>query len=1432
MVQKYPAHNSLLPFFLAWQIEPNDFNYNINFSYQLPDDSYTDLIILKLQELINYKPYLRQTFMLENSTLMGCIHEHLPAEVCFFTSSTSEFPQLEKSLTKQIHHISEKSSIKLNIIRFNDKNDCIILFNIHHIIMDGLSLSNFITELNSLLAGEKIITESTDEYIRKISDQASLKQADSLIELEGYMKEVKRIADGISYPPRNKEILFYTEIFPEEIMINLENFSIQNQISKYNLMLLAWGVFIAKLYNQKYSLVNYPVSVRTDKSLDGCLLNIVTLPIDFSQNNNYLLLIHDWKKNIDMFKKAAKIKASEISNISGISSFINANVKNDILIIENQHYIMKNYPQIAGANLSIRYREQKGICYFTCDIHSTLFPEYFNASLLKRFFNFLNKLLVNPSKIFSLVDLTFTEEKIRLLYDFNKTAAFYPKNKTIIDLFEEQVIKTPDKTAIVYENIKLTYSELNERANQLAHHLRNFFQVKPEDLIALVLDRNENMIITILGVLKSGAAYVPIDPALPEEKISYILDDTRTNVILTDQASKNKLKFKRKNKYELIIDSQEAQVMLGNQIKINPSQTVTPNNLAYIIYTSGTTGIPKGVMIEHGNVINTIFSINKIYKNKQKKDILKIAAFSSYAFDVSVGEFFIPLFNGYELHILSNSTKQDVVKISEYLNSFKINYIYLPPVLLALFPKIEYPSLQGIIYAGEPCDIRTGLYWSKKHKLYNYYGPTETAIYATGLQIKNDEVNLIGKPISNTTAYVLDNDLNPLPIGITGELFISGNGVGRGYLNQNKLTTEKFIVNPFSIRKNETAEKSHLLYKTGDLARWLPNGNLEYIGRNDFQVKIRGYRIELGEIENILIRHLQIQQAVVLLKNQLINNKNDKFIVAYYVSDHQIDESDLYDYCKIKLADYMIPSIFIHLNKIPLTINGKIDVKSLPEPTFQNIDHYVIPENEHEELICAEFANTLGLIQVGANSDFFRLGGNSIKAINLVAQLQVNHNINISISDIYNLKTPRNIAKKILFNRKNLNKYLEKIKNSYLKENIKTTPEEILNRIRQYTDSIPDTLKNYQKKLISTVLLTGATGFLGCNLLKEILKSTNYNVYLLVRSSSHENAYERINKKFQFYFNQSLDSIRNIRLFVFSGDIEKDHFTLSPSEYQTLTSKIDCIIHAAALTKHYGEPEKFYSANVQATINLLEFCKLTQHKNFHYVSTISVLSEDFLTNRDRTTFTEDDTPNEENLFNLYVKTKYQGEKSVIQYREFGISSSIYRVGNLAFAAKNSRTQENSEENGFLNRIKCILNMGIIAKEIGVIEISPVDLTAEAIVKLFDKNELQNQTYHVFNPYSFDLTTLFSKHTFLNVKIVTIHQFIDTIYEKLKDPNQRPLIVKFLTHQGWLNENYNPLAAPKIIQDRTNAILQRLGFKWMPIEEEAFIRCFEKEVEIV
>ena len=563
-----------------------------------------------------------------------------------------------------------------------------------------------------------------------------------------------------------------------------------------------------------------------------------------------------------------------------------------------------------------------------------------------------------------------------LVYDYNKTEKEFPKDKTIHQLFEEQVARTPNNIAVVFEEKQLTYHELNSKANQLAHYLHHHYNTKIDDIICLLLERSEWMIIVILGVLKSGAAYCPISPEYPEERILFILQDTQPKCLITNCKLKiENVQFPIVN----VIDEELLKVLYSLTINHLPL-IISPHALAYIIYTSGTTGNPKGVMVEHKNVVNLLYAtayilypINQTY--------LRATAFTSYQFDVSVSEFLSPLVQGGELHIFNDLAIRNITFLSQYVIEKSINYLYIPPVLLSQLPQHIYPELKHIIYAGEPCNRNIANDWSKNYLLFNYYGPTESTIYALGKQINIDEVEQIGKPIYNIKAYLLNTKLQVVPIGSIGELYIGGDGVARGYLNRPELTAERFIKNPFQTEEEKKQNKNERIYKTGDLVRMLSDGNIEYIGRNDFQVKIRGYRIELGEIE-IRIQGFQtrieglkdeqvIEQAVVL-----VNDKGDnKYLVGYFVAKEQVDIEELRSYLSKQLPDYMVPTGLVQIEQMPLTVNGKLDRKYLLDIQYHTAKELIVPHTTIEKELRAIWAKILGIEEedISISDSFFSL---------------------------------------------------------------------------------------------------------------------------------------------------------------------------------------------------------------------------------------------------------------------------------------------------------------------------------------------------------------------------------------------------------------------------------------------------------------------------
>ncbi|EKD45764.1 MAG: hypothetical protein ACD_69C00150G0001, partial [uncultured bacterium] len=611
----------------------------------------------------------------------------------------------------------------------------------------------------------------------------------------------------------------------------------------------------------------------------------------------------------------------------------------------------------------------------------------------------INELVTADLKHFNILNQAQYQ---KIVIDYNKTERDYPKDKTVHQLFEEQVLKTPDNIAVVYEDKKLTYKELNQKANQLANYLRANYKIKPDDLIVLCLDRSEQMLIAILGVLKAGGAYVPVDPNYPNDRIGYILCDTKAKIALTNDIYTKRLqdsiKQKAKNINIIALDSKKINIKLASEKSGNLAIPTTSNNVIYVIYTSGTTGNPKGVLVEHHSVVNYIIYLIGYNKLDSKSIGSQFAALS---FDASVPEIYPMLLSGGALYIVPDRDKPDPAKTNNFFNKNRITQAFLPTKFAELFLELKNSSLTNLLVAGE----RLEKFIEQPYRVSNGYGPTEATVHTTNFIVDKQYKNIpIGKPINNVKCYLVDNHLNLLPIGAIGELMIGGESLARGYFNRPDLTEQKFISNPFQTKEEKSQNKNSRLYKTGDLVRMLSDGNLEYISRNDSQVKIRGYRIELGEIENKLMSYPEIKQVVVLVKERIAEYVKDKYLLAYYVADKKLDETKMLAYLATLLPEYMLPQVFMHLSNLPLTINGKLDKGSLPEPELTSPSEYVAPRNELEKKICEMYSHVLNLPiqQVGIKNDFFRMGGDSISAIQLVSRIRQQLEFSIAVKDIFN----------------------------------------------------------------------------------------------------------------------------------------------------------------------------------------------------------------------------------------------------------------------------------------------------------------------------------------------------------------------------------------------------------------------------------------------
>ncbi|MGB3464196.1 MAG: amino acid adenylation domain-containing protein, partial [Cyclobacteriaceae bacterium] len=637
-------------------------------------------------------------------------------------------------------------------------------------------------------------------------------------------------------------------------------------------------------------------------------------------------------------------------------------------------------------DIDIVFKEEGDYLLFQLVYNPDIYHGKDMEALMRNYKQLLSALLLSPEVSVGKVDYLSPEQKYELVELFNDTSVNYPTGKSIVDFFTDQVKKSGDRQAVVFGQEVLSYQRLDEVSSQLAHYLISQNTIKPYDLIAIKLERSEWVIVSILAVLKSGAAYVPVDPEYPQERISYIEKDSNCKLTIDAELIDN---FRKSEKQ-----------FSSDEVKVYPSA----EDLAYVLYTSGSTGQPKGVMIQHSSVLNTILAYSDMVR---LDDTHRGLQFSSFAFDASVLEIFTILLSGGCLVIASLEERTDSELLSELISKQQVDVAILPPSYLNELAPESLKGLKKLTTGGEAPKHERVVRHLEYGAYYNAYGPTEASICATMYKMKSaggltSKVIPMGSPIPNAKIYVLDAQHQLLPKGVTGEIFIGGLGLAAGYLNREELTKEKFIDNPFVYGER--------LYKTGDMGRWLSDGNLEFVGRKDDQVKVRGFRIELGEIENTLLQHDDVGQVVVIAK-QIRSDENE--LVAYFTAEQQLDTGELHNYLKAALPAFMIPSYMIQLDALPLTVNGKIDKKSLPDPE-QTVNKtgsdYVAPESELETSMVSLWESVLGKGQIGMNDNFFDLGGNSLKAMKLLSSLRFSQEKTIQLTDIYRYPSPNGLV--------------------------------------------------------------------------------------------------------------------------------------------------------------------------------------------------------------------------------------------------------------------------------------------------------------------------------------------------------------------------------------------------------------------------------------
>ena len=933
----------------------------------------------------------------------------------------------------------------------------------------------------------------------------------------------------------------------------------------------------------------------------------------------------------------------------------------------------------------------------------------------------------------------------------------------------------PEHEAIVAIDGKFTYKQMDEITNHIAAALRKR-GVMERDRVALLLPRTSRLILALFGVLKAGAAYIPCDPEYPADRVKLILEDSEARYIITTHDRMDSVPADKAIDVEdLINDDNDGTI----------ETHIKPEDLAYLIYTSGSTGRPKGVMLHHRGICNYLYGHPaNVFANGVMTDAKRMLSVTTISFDAALQDIGTAFFNGKTLIVATEEQANNPLELARLINEEHINMVSGTPsrwmTWLTSEDFCDAISRINIVRAGGEkfSDQLLGqLRKVTKARIFNCYGPTETTVASNNKELTNAKLVTVGKPQLNVVEFIVDQDGNELPVGVVGELYIGGRGVAHGYNNLDEMTRERFI-----------EYHGERIYKSGDYAKWLPDGDVVILGRTDHQIKLRGLRIELGEIENVMLKVEGMKKVVILIRK--INDK--EHLCAYYTADREIAPDALKAEISKSLTQYMVPTAYLQLKEMPMTPNGKTDVKALPEPELAISSAFVEPTNDTERTFCDIFAGILQMDKVGATDNFFELGGTSLVVTRVIIEAD-KAGLHVAYGDVFANPTPRQLARLITGD-----------SGDDGLDEITAFDYSAINTLLEWNTL--DNFRNGEREPLGDVLLTGATGYLGIHILRDLIDSDARNIYCLVRGKDMETAAGRLRTLLFYYFSDAFKDLFGKRLHIILGDVTSDF-----SE----GLKVDTVFNCAAIVKHFSEGTEIEDVNIGGAQRCADYCLKTGAKLVH-VSTASTrglwageIKSDI--------FTEQRLYMGQFLGNKYIYSKFLAERLILDaVAHKGLKAKIMRVGNLAARSTDGEFQANFATNSFMGRIKVYNMLGCCPHSMRnqQVEFSPINEVAHAIV-LLSSTPKECTVFHPYNIHGQFLGDVLTGLTTVGdgVRFVEQEEFAEAMERAKDDPQKAKQMSSLLAYQDMAHGQKT--ADVKRDNDYTTQVLYRLGFNWSP-----------------
>ena len=1397
-ITKAPLSYSQTGVYFDCMKNPTSTLYNTPVCLAFPVETDAAALHAAIEKVAKNHPALFVNFVTEDNGVVQVMGDReMPVDVEEMTMSEEEDIAFRHSFVRPFN-LAKDRLFRFAIV--STEKSLYLYCDIHHLVCDGYSYDLFIHEICDLLDGKAIEPEICS-YAQFVAEQKAAENSEAFAKSEAFFKgrlgeveEVTELAPDLTNPrPQGENGRVCAPIVWDDVT----RLGQQQGVNPSAIMLSAVFYSLSRFAGSDEVCITTISNGRSNLKVANTMGMFVNTLALYSKIGNQSVqeFLHESADTFEQTLANENYPFARIAADYGLKADImyayQIGVLSDYSVGGKQVTVDSTLElNVPKFKIAFYITEVEGVPSVAIEYDNGQYSEAMMQSLAQSVSNAVSAFAADidkPLRSISLLDNAGTG----LLDSFNQTAVEYDDSETIVSLFRRQAKETPDNLAVVYHDVRLTYREVDERTDAIAALVGSKVEGGKDNVVSILIGRSEWMVLASLGVLKAGCAYQPLDPSYPAERLNFMMQDADAKLLIADEEMLEK------------VDEYSGHVVLTKalgELQGKPSALmIKPEDLFIMLYTSGSTGKPKGCQLEHRNLVAFCHWYRHYYDLRPGD---KVAAYASYGFDACMMDMYPALTTGAAVVIVGDDIRLNLPDLNHYFNEEGVTHSFMTTQVGCQFAmNCDNHSLRHLSVGGEKILPLTP---PTSYKMHNGYGPTECTIFTTTYPLSEFEQNApIGKPLDNLQLFIIDKDFNRLPLGAAGELLVSGPQVSRGYLNLPEKTADTYIT-----------WEGKRCYRTGDIVRYLEDGNVQFVGRRDGQVKIRGFRIELKEVEAVIREYTGIKDATV----QAFDYPNGgKFIAAYVVSDNKLDIQALNAFIRERKPSYMVPAATMQLAEIPLNQNQKVNRRALPAPQIQVEEReYVAPANEVERLFCDIFAGVLSMDKVGATDNFFELGGTSLMVTKVIIEAD-KASLHVAYGDVFTHPTPRLLAQFVAGGAPEEEADVE----------VKDFDYNGINAILQ-RNNVEMFLKGERQQL-GNVVLTGATGYLGIHVLRELIYSDATTITCLVRGNDQPAAEHRLKNLLFYYFEKSFKELFGTRLFIINGDVTQDLNEIVNCQLSTVNS-IDTVFNCAANVKHFSKGTDIEDVNIGGARRCMEFCLKTGARLIH-ISTTSV-GEIWIDQGDGAAVP---TLDERKLWfgqfldNRYIHSKFLAERLVLDaVAHHGLSAKVMRVGNLAPRSSDGEFQANFNSNSYMGRLKVFHILGCCPYDSydELTEMSPIDETAKAVV-LLASTPKECTVFQPFNNHTELLGDVLRlmEHLGREIRFVEGGDFQQAIDNAAHDPEKAKLLSAMLAYQDMAHGQ----KAVMIERDNryTCSVLHRLGFQWSDTSSEYIIQMMRQ-----